>query len=44
MAVKFGCCGNVNVNAHVTVTLKYSDIFLGKAAIFGSHSLPRRRS
>ena len=40
MAVKLGCYGNVNVNVHVTVTLKYSRIiFLGKVAMFGSHSL-----
>ena len=26
LAVKLGCYGNVNVNVHVTVTLKYSHI------------------
>lgn len=40
MVVKLGCYGKVDVNVHVTVTLKYSHIFfLGKVAMFGSHSL-----
>ena len=40
LAVKLGCYSNFNVNVHVTVTLKYSHIiFLGKVAMFGSHSL-----
>ena len=39
MAVKLCCYGNVNVNVYVTGTLKYPHIFLGKVAMFGSHSL-----